>query len=915
MIALFVSSRSYATSRADSESIHSNFLNGIVNWGQVRRFLLKNPEFRAGKQEFVSEDEKVPERERRELTLALLKEVLTRLTLIIPIENINAGPAVDSAEAAVAVPVSVLPSAVAPHTPLRSPPVAGPSEPSEAASVSTAHTSEDRSYSSWSHHHSHGHSHRRTHRRGGSASSVSASSDALADEADLDPEELAASYLLPALLAEQNVVPRTPHSPYPQMPSDAQTSGSNVSFAQKGWIRLERRFTFSRFVPSAIVPRIIAKMYSRFGQVLKTSSAAEMSGAGIERTTCWNSAFIQEYGDCRVWILFEEDLAGNVPAMKAPPTKPHITSPSAPPTFASPRSRLASRDFAFAMSDQQDKARKVEEEFGIALELDGLSRSSSDLGLDTIAESSRSFTFDFLEGDDGDVFGSSPLPMAGESGKLSAVTAEEEEERANRRVVQLRIISFGHLLHVNAAVDALDDYHAAVQEILTEYRGVSQVFPTTLCPVCLLRQLPAEQCGQFLHIEREAVARSLEELCAYHRASSKEVLVREYRRWERKWMEKLDCPDHQCMVKPEFLVHVPRRLREAITPEQQLESLTGYIRNDIVNRALGPGSDQWMVPANEDEMSGALVRIMPIYDPKQLCHIEEWYQGTWSEGSPLPEFTVKPGRVVTGTVVSLVEGPQRESRALATAVLTSFPVANVVDRSTCRCHFLVGGTALLLLRFCTTQAHPVLNFYFLYATGNRQWLYLARYIHQPVTPGRKDYSDAALLELVAPISQLSMDVALSGPVIFQIRPNYQLKRCGNGNMRLDPFALGQEFRPLPLYLPRMHRAPWGVVQDGHDATLHQPQARRLGVELVVEQALQIWGFDPDARDGVDHNWVRVVHRHLQRYLVNGYSEQRLTGGAVLDCAGRVVGVVSRHPYRGDLHLAFYVASLDDLEWC
>lgn len=59
--------------RMDSETMPSDFTNGVVKWSQVRRFLLKNAEFSKGSQDFVSRDKNVSEKNRRALTLALLK--------------------------------------------------------------------------------------------------------------------------------------------------------------------------------------------------------------------------------------------------------------------------------------------------------------------------------------------------------------------------------------------------------------------------------------------------------------------------------------------------------------------------------------------------------------------------------------------------------------------------------------------------------------------------------------------------------------------------------------------------------------------------------------------------------------------------------------------------------------------------
>jgi hypothetical protein len=189
---------------------------------------------------------------------------------------------------------------------------------------------------------------------------------------------------------------------------------------------------------------------------------------------------------------------------------------------------------------------------------------------------------------------------------------------------------------------------------------------------------------------------------------------------------------------------------------------------------------------------------------------------------------------------------------------------------------------------------------------------LARYINQPLIAGRTDvkqYSDATLLELIAPIAAIPIAPESNIHVTFRIRPNYTPKRYGN--RRIDGSMLGGEFRPLPLHLPNVYKAPTHV--EGHQVV---PAERgHPGLALRVEQVLQMWGYDMSARDSADHNWVRVVHREHERYLVNVYSEQYMAGGPVLDSAGRIVAVVSMYSYKKGWHLAFYVASLNDLEWC
>ena len=232
---------------------------------------------------------------------------MTRLTLVIPIKGpeSTADNAVD--DAASAHPTSIISE---PHEPASDTVAA-------AADLSAVYRSDVSTL------------------RGGGGSVVSSAVSAETaggDAMEWQTEDNNNSYLLPALLAEHNLTP----AQVAWNSAVGQEAGSVVPFAQKGWIRLERRFTFSRFVPSAIVPRIIGKMYTRYGAVLSTSPAEDPDHRdGSDNTTCWRSAFIQEYGECRVWILFEEDNSGILPAL----ITPGMRLMGSPPVL-SPRPRL-----------------------------------------------------------------------------------------------------------------------------------------------------------------------------------------------------------------------------------------------------------------------------------------------------------------------------------------------------------------------------------------------------------------------------------------------------------------------------------------------------------------------------------------------------------------------------------------------
>ena len=102
--------------------------------------------------------------------------------------------------------------------------------------------------------------------------------------------------------------------------------------------------------------------------------------------------------------------------------------------------------------------------------------------------------------------------------------------------------------------------------------------------------------------------------------------------------------------------------------------------------------------------------------------------------------------------------------------------------------------------------------------------------------------------------------------------------------------------------------PEGLLHTDYYAT--DPAQRRC--YLQVEQVVQVWGY---GQGGLDFSWARVVHQRGEHFLANVYSEEHLAGGPVLDSQDQIVSVVSSSPYKKGTHLAYYLASLNDLECC
>jgi len=668
-------------------------------------------------------------------------------------------------------------------------------------------------------------------------------------------------YLLPGLLSEPNRLSEdccSDHIPasVTSLPCDLHQQQHVGPFVHQGSIRLERVFTFRRFVPSLLVPRIIARMYSKHNHIVKQSCMEHLDGAA-DLSKCWKSSFIQEHGNCTVWVLLKDA----------------VQVASTPQEAAN----LHSNDSTIGRNFDIDAALSMDQ-------------SQSSIPEESNIQSRASIS----------LYSSSPSIYANNF-------QEEEDERdwtagRSERVKQLKIVSHGHLLDCQSIIEALNDYSSTVQEVLDEYLEHISYNTHTVCPVCLLKQYPDDLCGSISTNDEQTLMSSIHSLVYDGTHKTDNQLLEAYKQWDKK--STVQCMRNGCIVKSDFLIQLPLKLVSLLSSQGDVAyaSMVAYIRETVLNNsALAPSTR--FVTTSSIEMASSLVRVLQIRVKDKLQYqrfktalftipnSNSSYPHQHPHQHPPEEFQMKCERLLSGSKVCiplalkdihLRLGDRLGSDPTADFILTSFPTKSVYERQKLQQYFLIGNS--------------------------QHWLYVARYINQAVLCGELDdlsgrddrtTSDAVLLEFIAPIKPIPFQR-------FTTEITFQLDRTRTAEHSTS-LPLGGEFKSLPLYIDRRSHGEQGseVISTVDDGLIDGTCSGAIDIEHPV----QAWGFTANSSTP-DSYWARVVLRSGRFYLVSTYSDEHpTTGGPVLHCTGEVVGIISERQYKKGTQSARYVATL------
>eukprot|EP01038_Epipyxis_sp_PR26KG_P004693 gene4693-6591_t len=483
-------------------------------------------------------------------------------------------------------------------------------------------------------------------------------------------------------------------------------SQKHAPFAQANGIRLERRLKYTRFVPSGIIPRIIARMHSKHGYILKSSSQLQSSS---NSNKCWRTMFIQEYGDCTVWVM-----AGY---------------------------------FDNLMYDMDDYDNNNSNN----------NRNNNN---------------------------------------------NNNNNKTQKKSFQLRIISYGFIFDIQSVIESLDIYCSVINDIMDEYRGISQLATVTLCPICLMKQYSEEK---------------------YH--------------------------------------HNFNRLQG---------SIVSYIKNYLMPSSLLSNNNHNNNSQTENNHRNKMIKSMVRVVPINVIFSSDMISSVCIN-------EIRNELIICGTRVQLSYNDLKSLK---------------IDNNNINNNNKLKGFILTAFSPSRNEQPKVNSSYYFLVGDAKHWKYIAQYVGPAYPLSNPSLSDACLLKLkmiIKPINIISIYKSMSSSTsdnnVYEnnnnnnssYKNNIDNNNCNNkidNNIIITIMGSYSEDDTNVAYLEMYDRS------HCHD--------------FVIEQIVQVWGYNR-------------IHNSFS--LISLYSENNLIGGAVIDCRGTIVGVLSRYPYKKGRHAAYLVAQL------
>jgi hypothetical protein len=368
-------------------------------------------------------------------------------------------------------------------------------------------------------------------------------------------------------------------------------------------IRIMKKIIFKRFITSGIVPRIIASINKKYGFFfVNTSSITDdkkdekninytsyadnnNKDTNNERVTiikhnnkCWRSSFTQEFKNCDMSVHF---------------------------CYENIKHKSANKSATLI----QKKTFNSDDNVGTDLQFIKNCTFFNDTKTIDYETSSNATTVTNKNTDNNTII------------ELSEKSYANSHDEFSTTQSVLRISSSGHLLQMHTLVEALNDYTNIVDEILNEYNGLNTVSTEVICPICIMKQLPEEECGTVSYAEEERIGNLLyneiEKIEAEHEfdssvddnttktdqnddddcdddvdeedASQVESMEEKMLVVYNKWLKNnyIICNRHKCKIKPDLIIPLPENLLKVVSKNisEYHASIVSYLINDVINNS------------------------------------------------------------------------------------------------------------------------------------------------------------------------------------------------------------------------------------------------------------------------------------------------------------------------------------------
>ena len=126
----------------------------------------------------------------------------------------------------------------------------------------------------------------------------------------------------------------------------------------------------------------------------------------------------------------------------------------------------------------------------------------------------------------------------------------------------------------------MDKFDRLVRQTLGKYPGVCNLNRYTICPMCVMAQRQASDCGVFSENDIFRLQQNLHQLSLETSKNLRDS-------WKQ---SKIACSKHGCEVGPQLLTRLPDALLEHLTSKQRTDNMVSYLMDEVARLQAVPYS-------------------------------------------------------------------------------------------------------------------------------------------------------------------------------------------------------------------------------------------------------------------------------------------------------------------------------------